>query len=135
MGIHPPRHRADEPALTLQIPLEPSRAQPLSFSQDEPPREKSPELDEKALTTQWRREDKSRTMLEREGYKVIRIGCRSESVFHLIASSLERTRYIHVSCGGQVPTKEIRKFPVPPSTSREIWKWTHLIRKPEIVVV
>lgn len=101
--------------------------------------------------TQWRREDQARTLLEQDGFSVIRIGCRSSSVFDLIATNKKCVRFIRVHTDGQIPMREIRNTELPDPASirigseaeplfevaitREIWKWDFLHRSPEIVVL
>lgn len=74
-------------------------------------------------------------MLEGEGYDVIRIGCLSESPFHLIASNEEVVRYIHVHTRAEIPILAIEKFRLPKTVTREIWKWARRQTTPEIVVL
>ena len=83
-----------------------------------------------------RYERKTRKLLEKEGFYVMR-SAGSLGKFDLIAFNQEKFRLIQVKSGtsriGKKEREEIKEFPVPLNCSKELWRW--LPQKKPIITI
>lgn len=85
----------------------------------------------------WRREDRTRRLLEREGFRVVPTrgsGIAYGQPFHLVAIGPRSVRFILVESEEEAGTG-IEDFPMPSVCTRELWRWEKHARKPRITIL
>jgi len=88
-------------------------------------------------TTQWRREDRTAEILEKDKYTVIH--AKAGEPFHIMAVGPRGVRLILVeSVADKLDARQIKMLsaiPVHPICSREVWRWRWKKRTPEITML
>ena len=82
----------------------------------------------------WRRQQKARKLLRRQGFDVIAVAY-SDAFCHLVATNTEQVRFVIVQTSQEIDAAALAKLRVPPNAYREIWRWRTLAREPEIEVL
>lgn len=81
------------------------------------------------LSTHWRREQKAKAILARQGYKVVPA---YGDICHLVAIGPEDVRIILIQTVRSVESVDLEKLKCADNVSREIWTWRTLARDPDI---
>lgn len=84
-----------------------------------------------------RNEWKTRDLLRREGYHVVR-SAGSKGIVDIVAFNGQRLLLVQVKTNGGMSSEDIqnlKSLPAPPFASKQLWVWRDYAKTPEIMEV